>query len=75
LAYFRVQQKIEIDRSLAFLPGEFYQVDVKKAKGGAGVKVAVTSQTKLLGPTTKQYPVFIIPIERAREAEVEQIKD
>jgi hypothetical protein len=75
LAYFRVHQRIEIDRSFALLPGEFYQVEVKKAKGGAGVKVAVSSQTKLLGPTTRQYPVFFIPIERAREAEVEQIKD
>jgi hypothetical protein len=74
LAHFRVHTKIEIDEADALLPSEFYQVVVKRAKGGAAIRVGVISQAKLTSPTGRQYPCLLIPIERAREADVEQIK-
>jgi hypothetical protein len=74
LAYFRVHGKIEIDGTHSLLPSEFYQVVVKRAKGGAAIQVGVMSQAKLTSPTGRQYPFLLIPIERAKEADVEEIK-
>jgi hypothetical protein len=74
LACFRVHGKIEIDETHSLLPSEFYQVVVKRAKGGAAIRVGVISRAKLTSPTGRQYPCLLIPIERAKGADVEEIK-
>lgn len=74
LAYFSVNGKAEISENHALLPNEFYQVTTKRARNGTGMMVSIASQTKRISPTITSVPVFFVPIERAREIDVQELR-